>query len=125
MELQEPLSTLYIPYIPRHSGAVNKSVLREVGTLKITPFATSATIQGVQEGPVVARLTGRMQKRKQLILNTGLQKQKSKMKLQRKQNTQKNNPDKPLSSIHFHAIFFLCIGAATPASAAAFGKQSS
>lgn len=47
------------------------------------------------------------------------------MKLRRKQSTQENNPDKPLSSIHFHAILFLCIGAATPASAAAFGKQSS
>lgn len=47
------------------------------------------------------------------------------MKLQRKQSTEENNPDKPLSSIHFHAILFLCIGAATPASAAPFGKQSS
>lgn len=47
------------------------------------------------------------------------------MKLQRKQSTQENNTDKPLSSIHFHVIWFLCIGAATPASAAAFGKQSS
>lgn len=35
LELQERPSTLYIPYIPRHSGAVNNPVLREVGTLKI------------------------------------------------------------------------------------------
>lgn len=127
LELQEPPSTLCIPYIPRHSGAVINPVLREVGALKIvsSTLCNTSHHSGCQEGPVVARLTGRVKKRKQLISNSRLKKQKSKMKLRRKQSTQENNPDKPLSSIHFHAILFLCIGAATLASAAAFGKQSS
>lgn len=84
-ELKELPNPQYILYIARCSGAANNLVLREVDTLKIAQVVL-CHIMGAQESPGVARLTacfsGR-EKRKQLILNSKLQKekQKSMMKL--------------------------------------------